>query len=266
MSVSPDVTCLTYRYDGTFEGFLCCVFESYTAHELPQTIIGPDDAAASLFTVKDIITVTAHADRVARSIPRRISPRADTLLRHAFLTCLPEKEIIMLRFLRQGYRYGARILEFAGNDDVWRLTKAVQHLLREAHLHLGFIRFTVQNGVLLSRIGPKNYILPLIASHFAARFSEERFLIYDERHHAALVYRPYETAIFPLDDFKASSPDASEKNFRALWQTFYDAIEIRPRHNEKCQLANLPKRYRRYMTEFTEKSIASSNRIKNPEP
>lgn len=266
MSVSPDVTCLTYRYDGTFEGFLCCVFESYMAHELPQAIIGPNNAAASLFTVKDIVTVTAHADRVAQSIPRRISPRVDELLRHAFLTCLPEKELIMLRFLRQGYRYGSRILEFAGNDNVWRLTKAVQHLRRETHLHLGFIRFTVQNGILLSRIGAKNYILPLIASHFAARFSEERFFIYDERHHAALVYRPYETAIFPLDDFKASLPDTAEKNFRALWQTFYDAIEIRPRHNEKCQMTLLPKRYRQYMTEFIGESTASPERIKNPEP
>lgn len=266
MSVSPDVTCLTYRYDGTFEGFLCCVFESYMAHELPQAIIGPNNAAASLFTVKDIVTVTAHADRVAQSIPRRISPRVDELLRHAFLTCLPEKELIMLRFLRQGYRYGSRILEFAGNDNVWRLTKAVQHLRREAHLHLGFIRFTVQNGILLSRIGPKNYILPLIASHFAARFSEERFFIYDERHHAVLVYRPYETAIFPLDGFKASIPDTAEKNFRALWQTFYDAIEIRPRHNEKCQMTHLPKRYRQYMTEFIGESTASPERIKNPEP
>lgn len=266
MSVFPDVTCLTYRYDGTFEGFLCCVFESYMAHELPQAIIGPNNAAASLFTVKDIVTITAHADRVAQSIPRRISPRVDELLRHAFLTCLPEKELIMLRFLRQGYRYGSRILEFAGNDDVWRLTKAVQHLRREAHLHLGFIRFTVQNGILLSRIGAKNYILPLIASHFAARFSEERFFIYDERHHAALVYRPYETAIFPLDDFKASLPDTAEKNFRALWQTFYDAIEIRPRHNEKCQMTLLPKRYRQYMTEFIGESTASPERIKNPEP
>ena len=266
MSVSPDVTCLTYRYDGTFEGFLCCVFESYMAHELPQAIIGLNNAAASLFTVKDIVTVTAHADRVAQSIPRRISPRVDELLRHAFLTCLPEKELIMLRFLRQGYRYGSRILEFAGNDNVWRLTKAVQHLRREAHLHLGFIRFTVQNGILLSRVGPKNYILPLIASHFAARFSEERFFIYDERHHAALVYRPYETALFPLDDFKASLPDTAEKNFRALWQTFYDAIEIRPRHNEKCQMTHLPKRYRQYMTEFIGESTASPERIKNPEP
>ena len=266
MSVFPDVTCLTYRYDGTFEGFLCCVFESYMAHELPQAIIGPNNAAASLFTVKDIVTITAHADRVAQSIPRRISPRVDELLRHAFLTCLPEKELIMLRFLRQGYRYGSRILEFAGNDNVWRLTKAVQHLRRETHLHLGFIRFTVQNGILLSRIGAKNYILPLIASHFAARFSEERFFIYDERHHAALVYRPYETAIFPLDDFKASLPDTAEKNFRALWQTFYDAIEIRPRHNEKCQMTLLPKRYRQYMTEFIGESTASPERIKNPEP
>ena len=33
---------LSYRYDGSWEGLLCCVFESYTAHELPTAILGPE--------------------------------------------------------------------------------------------------------------------------------------------------------------------------------------------------------------------------------
>ena len=253
----PDVnpngdSALTYRYDGTFDGFLCCVFESYTAHEMPAAIIGPNAPELSLFGVKDIATDEEHANRVARSIPVRISPAADDLLRHAFLTCLPEKEMVMLRFLRQGYRYGARFLSFAGNEEVWRLTEAVKKMLHEAHLLKGFIRFSDKNGVLVTTVGPKNFVLPFLVHHFEKRFPEERILIYDEIHHAALVYRPYESAVIPMDDFRAAPPDEEERKFRALWRSFYDTIEILPRHNEKCRMTLMPKRYWRYMNEFAQ--------------
>lgn len=262
MSSRPDLktareTAVTYRYDGSFEGFLCCVFESYAARELPAAIVGPDVPELSLFDVKEIPTDEKRAARVARSIPARISRAADELLRHAFLTCLPEKELIMLRFLRQGYHYGGRLLSFAGNEEVWRLTEAVKKMLHEAHLLKGFIRFSDQKGVLVTTVGPKNFVLPFLARHFATRFPEEHILIYDEKHHAALVYRPYESAVIPMDDFRAAPPDQEERKFRAMWRSFYDAVEIRPRHNEKCRMTLMPKRYWKYMTEFTKDEPAA---------
>ena len=96
----------------------------------------------------------------------------------------------------------------------------------------------------------ENFVLPFLVRHFADRYPEEHILIYDETHGQALVYRPYEAAIIPMDEFRAAPPDAEEQQFRSLWQTFYDAIEIRPRHNEKCRMTLMPKRYWRYMTEF----------------
>ena len=241
---------LTYRYDGTLEGFYCCVFESYAAHELPLAIRGPFDPEQSLFAVKEIPTDPERAERVARSLPVQLGREAEELCRLTFLTCLPEKELVLLRFLRQGYHYGPRFLDFAGNAEVQAIRRAVQHLLNEAHLLKGFIRFSVQNHVLVTTIGPKNFVLPFLVRHFADRYPEEHILIYDETHGQALVYRPYEAAISPMDEFRAAPPDAEEQQFRSLWQTFYDAIEIRPRHNEKCRMTLMPKRYWRYMTEF----------------
>ena len=74
---------LTYRYDGTLEGFYCCVFESYAAHELPLAIRGPFDPEQSLFAVKEIPTDPERAERarswigsgVARSSPPGIQGR-----------------------------------------------------------------------------------------------------------------------------------------------------------------------------------------------
>lgn len=240
---------LTYRYDGTIEGFFCCVFESYAEHELPLGILGPADAD-SLFGVKDIVTDMERAERVKRSLPGKLGLEAAELCRLFFLTCLPAKEMVLLRFLRMGYRYGPRFLDFAGSDDVQAVRRAVQHLLNEAHLLKGFIRFSIQKHVLVTTIGPKNFVLPFLVRHFSERYPEEHILIYDETHQQAMVYRPYEAAIIPMDNFRAAPPDAEEQQFRSLWQTFYDAIEIRPRHNEKCRMTLMPKRYWRYMTEF----------------
>jgi len=242
---------VTYRYDGSWEGLLCCVFESYTAHELPEAILGPEAPETSLFGSKTIVTDAGHAARVEVSLPQKLGHEAAELVRLTFFTCLPEKELWMLRFLRLGYQYGPQLLQFAGNDTVYRLQKAVQHLLSEAHLLKGFIRFSVQNNVLVTTIGPKNCVLPFLAGHFKARFPEEHWLIYDAAHHMALAYRPYETAILPLESFSAAPPDAEEAKFRALWCQFYDTIEIRSRHNERCRMTLMPKRYWKYMTEFT---------------
>ena len=86
----PATADLTYRYDGTLEGFYCCVFESYAAHELPLAIRGPFDPEQSLFAVKEIPTDPERAERVARSLPVQLGREAEELCRLTFLTCLPE--------------------------------------------------------------------------------------------------------------------------------------------------------------------------------
>ena len=38
---------IIYQYDGSFEGLLCCVFESYTKKERPTAILRDGDRSAS---------------------------------------------------------------------------------------------------------------------------------------------------------------------------------------------------------------------------
>lgn len=247
---------LTYRYDGTFEGMMCCVFESYYAHEIPFAVLTPDAPDMTLFGSKEIVTDEEKANRVIRSVPLKISSEAAELVRLAFFTCLEEKELAILKFLRLGYRLGRKIMYMEELDELQILKKAVHHLLSEAHLLRGFVRFSEYNEkgkrILVSVIGPKNQVLPFLANHFKLRLPEEHWLIYDEVHHQALVYRPHEMAVIPMDEFKAAVPDEEECKYRELWQGFYDAIEIKPRHNERCRMTLMPKRYWKYMTEFAQ--------------
>lgn len=95
---------LIYQYDGSFEGLLCCVFESYDKKEIPADIIIVDASQITLFPVKEIMTDAINANRVLVSIPKKLSASALEFIQLSFLTCLPKKELYILLFLRMGYR------------------------------------------------------------------------------------------------------------------------------------------------------------------
>jgi len=246
----PYRTDIVYRYDGTLDGFLCCVYESYANQEIPAAILGPEDEQLSLLTTREVETDAFRAARVLKSIPARISEDALYLVERAMLTCMPEREKRLLEFLRLGYRKGPMVMDMLHDDAVAPILAAVTHLGREAHLYLGFVRFTQNQGVLASVIEPKNRVLPMIAQHFIDRYPNEAFVIFDRTHREALVSQRGLGRIAPLEALELPEPDDLERAVRALWRRFHQAVGIKPRKNYACQRSHLPLRYRRVMTEF----------------
>ncbi len=241
---------LIYRYDGSFDGLLCCVFESYDKKEIPMDILLTDTPQTMLFHTKEIMTDSLKSNRVLSSIPRKMGIDALDFVRHAFLTCLTQKELYILLFLRMGYRYGPSVMNMLTDNVVNILFKAVKHLDKESHLLKGFLRFSIFNNLLVAEIEPKNYVLPLMTQHFCERYPEERFLIYDKTHSMALVYQPYQPTVIPIDDLELPEPNEEEQSYQELWRLFYDTIEVQGRHNPECRMSQMPKRYWKYMTEF----------------
>lgn len=239
-----------YSYDGSFDGLLCCVFESYDKGEIPMGIILEDQAPLQLFGHKTIRTDSQKAHRVLASIPAKMGSPALRFVKHAFLTCLDQKELTLLHFLRLGYRHGPSVLNMLTNETVNTLFNAVKHLERESHLLTGFLRFSVFDNVLVGEIEPKNFVLPLLAKHFCERYPEERFLIHDKAHGMGLVYQPYKSAVIPIDILEMPEADEEERMFRKLWKQFYDTVAIQGRFNPKCRMSHMPKRYWKYMTEL----------------
>ena len=246
----PNQSNLIYQYDGSFDGLLCCVFESYDKKEIPMDIFLLDTPQTTLFYIKKITTDFEKSSRVLASIPKKIGPYALDFVRRAFLTCFTQKELYILLFLRMGYRYGPSVMNMLTDDVVNTLVKAVKHLDKESHLLKGFVRFSIFSNALVAEIEPKNYVLPLLTEHFCERYPEERFLIYDKTHGMALVYQPYQSTIIPIEVLEMPEPDAEEQSFRELWRLFYDTIEVQGRHNPECRMSHMPKRYWKYMTEF----------------
>lgn len=243
---------IVYRYDGTFPGWLCCVAECFSDKALPQSIQLLDEPQETLFPVKAIDTVPELAKRVERSIPQRVSPEAYQMLRSAFLTCMEEKEMTMLRFLLLGYRHGATVTKLAANGDVHAMNKALLYLKNEAHFHLEFLRFSDLGGFLAAEITPNNNVLPLVAPHFCDRFSGENLMIYDKTHGMGFLYRNTgHREFFQADSIMLPPPEEDEERYRALWKRFYNAIAVEGRINPKLRRTHMPMRYWPNMTEFS---------------
>lgn len=243
---------VVYTYDGSFEGFLCCVHESVYSGELPMEVFCEADAPLTLMRTHSVATDPAKAERVRASIPSKISARALELVTTVFCTCLEKKELRMLEFLLQGYREGGRLCFKLGDAAVAPLLDAEKHLLHEAHLLKGFVRFADVGGALVSAIAPKNYVLPFIAQHFVLRYREERFMIFDKTHRAALVYQNGEAEILKTEHVEFPGISEGEARYQALWKRFYDTIAIEGRENPRCRMTHMPKRYWENMLEVSD--------------
>ena len=173
---------VVYLYDGSFEGFLCCVFESFAQHEIPFAVWTPQRETATLYPVRDIGTDSARAQRVFSALGRKLGRETEYLVSRDFLSGQEDKELLLIRFLHLAFALGPGTVKRMGHPDVAPLYEMKKSLDWEVDKFQGFVRFEEHDGMLGAVIHPKNYILPLLRGHFCSRFPEENFMIYDAVH------------------------------------------------------------------------------------
>ena len=243
-------TQVCYCYDGSFAGFLTCVFEAYARREEPAAFAGPADAQAALWPERRVDADRDKARRVYRSLAPKLGAEGKRLVTYGFLTCLEEKELHLWRLMKLGYAQGPGFTRALAHPQVAPVWKAVGHLTGEAHLLKGFARFSELEGVLVGEISPKNRVLPLLRPHFCGRYPQEQFLLYDKTHREALIHVPGRWSILPMEEFQMGRAGAEELQYRRMWRKFYDTIAIEGRENPRCRMTHMPKRYWDNMTEF----------------
>lgn len=244
-----------YRYDGTFPGFLCAVRDIYQYHEPPELFLLDRDPSPTLYEERWVTTRLGLAQRVYDRLHLRLGRKALLLVEEGFLTCPPDRELLLWRFIDFALTVGKGAEKRLDNYAVLELGKAVRHLQRECELLTGFVRFSDYGGLLAGEISPKNRVLPILKVHFCDRMAEESFLLFDRTHGEVLLHRPGETRIVPVQDFQPPPPGQEERTYRALWRRFYDTIAIEGRINPKLRQTHMPKRYWAHLTEFQEEDV-----------
>jgi len=242
---------LTYQYDGSLDGFYCTVFRAVYQKEAPEAIEAFGAQQCRLLPPVIIETEADKAKRVRNAIPVKISKEALELTETVFCSCLDEKELRLLRFLLRGFREGGGFLRKGFSDkELAALLDARRHLMGEAHLLKGFIRFADYDGHLAAAITPKNYILPFIARHFMVRYRNENFLIFDKTHKMALIYENRTPRLVEARHIEFPAYSEEELRYRNLWKHFYKTIAIEGRENPRCRMTHMPKRYWENMVEM----------------
>ena len=240
---------IAYRYDGTFAGFLTCVWDALENKTEPAAFLLPD-GGETLWETREPATDRDKARRLYSALARRVSPDFQKMIARGFLTCLPEKELDLLTLIRRGVREGGRVRLDLSDPVMARVNLALTKMWTEWDHLKGFVRFSDLDGFLVGEIEPKNRVLPLLAPHFAQRYSGERLALYDRTHHEIFLSDRGRWKLLPAENFHMGPAGETERSYRAMWRKYYKTIAIEGRTNPKCQSTHLPKRYRRVMTEF----------------
>lgn len=258
MSYQADVTDVTYQYDGSFAGFLCCIFESYRKKELPAAVTGPEEEQLTLFAVRRIPTDPTQARRVYRGLGR-LGQEVKARVAVGFLNTDPGKELTLLRFARLCFDQGPAAARMLGHPDcaaAFALERAVRN---DAHLCKEFLRFEERGGMLGAVLHPRHCVLPLLRGHFCDRLPDEDFLIYDASHGAAMLRQNGRVQYLRMERYDPL-PDDAEPDWQQLWKSFFRAVTIEPRRNERCQQTHCYKRYWGDMPEMVDQMERTQRR------
>lgn len=246
-------------YDGTFDGFLSCVYYLYE-HKLSKVSIVQEQFAAQNFfdSFQSVPTELEKSRRVWRGIGTCCSQQGKSKMYKAFLSELPDIEEALLYYIRKSFYKPFSIDSNYADPHILRIAKVAKMVGREKHRMDAFVRFRLtKDSIYLATIEPDFNVLPLNAKHFLERYADQKWLIYDLRRKYGLYYdlNSLETVTLELSDAINSDANASvwfsseEIQFQELWKNYFQSTNIPSRKNMKLHLKHVPKRYWQYLSE-----------------
>lgn len=248
---------IIYICENTPDGIFTAIYDAWAARIPDEKLrMLPDGTYEyELFAeYRYVETDMEKAVKVARSVSRKISGEAYRQIYAASLSHEEDKIMAIYRFLKLGFQVGAAVTDMHAKSEVCRMFELCRNVVNESHSFREFVRFSeLENGILLARIRPKNFVLPLMAGHFADRFPEEHFVIIDDNSGMGVFHEKGKAwFLSPVD--KASieriGNSRRSKEYERMWKTFFRTIAIEERKNYKCQRTMCALRYRDYMLEF----------------
>ncbi|WP_207429456.1 TIGR03915 family putative DNA repair protein [Pedobacter sp. SYSU D00535] len=242
-------------YDGTWPGFLSCVFEAYERKLTELQISSELRFQASLLdTPITIITEEAKARRVWSGLQKRLSGQALRQLYHCFLSEIPMIENTLFEYIRLAFAWEGVEKAFT-KASVLRVSQVAKMVYREKHRMEAFVRFQLTtDGIYYATIEPDFNVLPILRSHFEKRYADQKWLIYDLRRKYGIFYDLEEVEEIQLERGSSGTEASSifsedEAAYQTLWKDYFEHVNIKERKNMKLHLRHVPRRYWKYLTE-----------------
>lgn len=209
---------------------------------------------------------------VIRMIQKNLGADVYEKISYALLSADRRKAEMVFRAMLEAKKLSRkdRLMEHLGNEAVRAVFGMYRQVANEAHHYKGFVRFReLKNKTLFAKIEPKHAVLPCIAEHFADRFPQENWVIYDKTHEVFLIHEKGKRYYF-LQQYMCMKGDSEsaqniaggfseeEMDYEALWKGFVQSISVAERENRALQNQNLPLRFRTNLVEFSKEEWSDS--------
>ncbi|WP_408962306.1 TIGR03915 family putative DNA repair protein [Polaribacter sp. WD7] len=259
MNIKPRMQEKTLVYDGSFEGFLSCVFYVFEYKLQQVTIQNQLTNQNRLFSENEsIITDLEKSDRVWQGLKRKASTITSTKIYYAFLSEKENIENILLSYIQYIFNHQQKVDTDYTNPSVLKTSQVAKNVSREKHRMEAFIRFKLtKDTIYFANIEPDFNVLPLISKHFKNRYADQKWVIYDIKRNYGMYYNlqtlEFINMEFPqnFDFTKTDNNFFSDKefHFQKLWKDYFDSTNIKERKNIKLHVRHVPKRYWKYLSE-----------------
>lgn len=209
---------------------------------------------------------------VIRMIQKNLGADVYEKISYALLSADRRKAEMVFRAMLEAKKLSRKdlLMEHLGNEAVRAVFGMYRQVANEAHHYKGFVRFReLKNKTLFAKIEPKHAVLPCIAEHFADRFPQENWIIYDKTHEVFLIHEKGKRYYF-LQQYMCMKGDSGsaqkiasgfseeEMDYETLWKGFVQSISVAERGNRALQNQNLPLRFRTNLVEFSKEKWSDS--------
>ena len=249
---------LILQCEDSLEGILTAIFDAFVEknkmqeyHDGDIAIVIGENHTLSLFAQQmQVETDLDKAQKTLLSIQKKISYLAYKKVLSALCHFDADRGNVVLGFLVKGFPMGARVLEDMADPYVMRVIELSRKVDNESHMFLGLVRFFDLGKFMYAEIESKCHVLPQIMEHFADRYPNEHYVIYDKKRHVALIHLAFGNSFFVSGDEWNIDLSQHEDYFERLWSQYFKTIAIEERYNPRCQNNLIPKWYRKHMPEF----------------
>lgn len=241
-----------YIYDGTFDGLLTSIYDSYYEKDCPEQIVTPDNFTDNfLIRRRYIETDKEKSAKVHDAIIKKISKDALTNIMCAYLSEDKNAGIFILEYLRFGFKVGKIVDSYLSDDRVYNIHRLVRKVYGERHLLLGIIRFRLlHNNVYYAPIDTQYNTACILGEHFAERMSDQIFVIHDVKRNYGVFYDKTRWFISNIEINEKLDFHEKELFYQELWKKYFESVTIKDRINPKLQSSFMPKRYWKYLIEM----------------
>lgn len=246
----------TYFFDGTKNGLLTCIFESFYEKRIPDDVTTECVQCRLLDEIVTIKTDNEKAERVYKCLKNCKTKYLVSDFNLTFRSGEKKRFKVLFDYLNVVIsNKNIDVSKAFALPEIQAFTDLKNRIYTEMHRFKGFLRFMeTEKGFYYACYEPDNDITELLVPHFTARL-QSPFIIHDiKRNILALCDGKRYKILNGGDNGVTVFMSESEEIFLDLWQQYYKSINIKERKNLRQMRNYMPERYWKNLSEKQEKT------------